>query len=48
MMLSFSIHLKKSHIAKIIKIELKDLESRINELGFSLSLTKKSDEIFKR
>ena len=36
--------LQKSHIAKIIKIELKDLESRINELGFSLSLTKKAME----
>ncbi|MEC7659180.1 MAG: ATP-dependent Clp protease ATP-binding subunit, partial [Bacteroidota bacterium] len=36
--------LEKSHIAKIIKIELRDLESRIQELGFSLSLTKKAIE----
>ena len=34
--------LQKEHIAEIIKIELQELESRIHELGFSLSLSKKA------
>ena len=34
--------LHKEHIAEIIKIELQELESRIHELGFSLSLSKKA------
>ena len=34
--------LQKEHIAKIIKIELQELEGRIHELGFSLSLSKKA------
>ena len=34
--------LQKEHIAEIIKIELQELEGRIHELGFSLSLSKKA------
>ena len=34
--------LQKKHIAEIIKIEIQDLEGRIHELGFSLSLSKKA------
>jgi ATP-dependent Clp protease ATP-binding subunit ClpC len=34
--------LEKDDIGKIIKIELGDLDKRINELGFSLELTKKA------
>ena len=34
--------LQKEHIAEIIKIELQELESRIHDLGFSLSLSTKA------
>jgi len=34
--------LQKEHIAKIIEIELKELENRIHDLGFSLKLKKKA------
>ena len=34
--------LQKEHIAEVIKIELQELEGRIHELGFSLSLSKKA------
>jgi ATP-dependent Clp protease ATP-binding subunit ClpC len=34
--------LQKEHIAEIIKIQLQELEGRIHELGFSLSLSKKA------
>ena len=35
-------NLEKKHIAEIIKIELKELESRVHELGYSLKLTSKA------